>query len=291
MPGLIGRLSHPSHPSSTLSDVLIDPSQFEQVITELVVNAREAMPDGGTLRVQTEDEPWSPALLHLEEGQSDHCLHLSFLDTGIGMSDQVKAHLFEPFFPNKGKAAGKGLGLSTVYGIIRQSGGHISVNSEPGKGSRFDIYLPLSRAACASQPSSQLTVSRPDGSGTILIVEDEEALQKLDVAPIGEGGIPRLRGLEWRGSAAPCRSNARATRAAHYGRDYAAGHWARISGKPSSALAGLARHLRFRLLGRRNLQAGRSSARRGAPPEAIRSAATPQSRSRNSGRCARQIND
>ena len=124
--------------------VLADSGQTEQVVLNLVVNARDAMPHGGrvTVRVEEVDEHGDPGVA-LVPGGHGHCARLSVSDTGTGIDEQTRAKLFEPFFTTKEQGKGTGLGLSIVYGIVKQSGGDISVMSEPGKGATFRIYLPI----------------------------------------------------------------------------------------------------------------------------------------------------
>ena len=156
-----------------------DPGQIEQVVMNLAVNARDAMPAGGRLTVQTANGT-VPALA------GDHWLEpgayvtLSVSDTGIGMSPEVQAHLFEPFFTTKERGKGTGLGLSTVYGIVKQSGGDIVVTAEPGRGATFTIYLPRLAESGGSRPNaSDAAHTVPRGSETILLVEDDPALRAL----------------------------------------------------------------------------------------------------------------
>jgi len=160
-----------------------DPGQLEQVLMNLVVNARDAMPHGGSLTIET-----STCLVTPTEAQRYHPMPagsyavLSVTDTGCGMDAETKSHLFEPFFTTKPRGEGTGLGLATVYGSVKQSGGFIWADSEPGAGSAFRAYLPLVDApvdavvAAATEPAAPAPRS---GAETILLVEDEEGVRKL----------------------------------------------------------------------------------------------------------------
>jgi two-component system cell cycle sensor histidine kinase/response regulator CckA len=176
-----------------LGHVKADQSQVEQVIINLAVNARDAMPEGGKLTIETSnvdlDEDY--ARLHPPQRPGPYVL-LTVADTGSGMDAETQARIFEPFFTTKELGKGTGLGLSTVYGIVRQSGGHIWVYSEPGHGTTFKIYLPRAgQAARLQQPASSPAESLR-GSETILLVEDEESLRELTRSQLEGGGYKVL---------------------------------------------------------------------------------------------------
>jgi len=168
--------------SPSLSRVKVDPGQIEQVIVNLAVNARDAMPGGGRITIATADAELSPAyaVVHPEVRPGPHVL-LSVADTGHGMSEETQAHLFEPFFTTKERGKGAGLGLATVYGIVQQSGGHLRVNSAADRGSTFLIYLPRVEAA----EDGWQGVARPllphpsPGTETVLLAEDEEVVRRF----------------------------------------------------------------------------------------------------------------
>jgi signal transduction histidine kinase len=133
--------------------VLADPSQIEQVVLNLVVNSRDAMPNGGRVTVTVDRVRLSEdAAVSLVEGRAGEYARLTVSDTGMGIDELTKAKLFEPFFTTKEHGKGTGLGLSIVYGIVKQSGGYITVVSEPGHGASFVIHLPASSGAPAAEP-------------------------------------------------------------------------------------------------------------------------------------------
>jgi two-component system, cell cycle sensor histidine kinase and response regulator CckA len=166
--------------SPELWQVKADPGQIEQVIMNLVVNGRDAMPMGGTLTITTTNIDPQDMELHPDNGADcGSYVVMTIRDTGVGMDATTRAHIFEPFFTTKAPGKGTGLGLATVHGIITQSGGHIQVDSAPGEGSAFTIYLP--RVDAAQEPSSadDLPVQVPHGHHTILLVEDEPLVREL----------------------------------------------------------------------------------------------------------------
>jgi CheY-like chemotaxis protein len=146
----------------------------------LVVNARDAMPGGGEIRIETTNVDLESATGDGDQGIGPGAyVTLSVADTGVGMDERTRALIFEPFFTTKAAGKGTGLGLATVYGIVKQSGGAIAVRSQPGEGSTFTVYLPRVRAA-APQVSAGPAVERAGpGHGSILLVEDQEAVRGL----------------------------------------------------------------------------------------------------------------
>ena len=163
-----------------LGRVLADPGQMEQVVMNLSVNARDAMPKGGELLIELRnvDIDAAYASAHLGATPGPHVL-LAVTDTGLGMAPEVLKQIFEPFFTTKPMGEGTGLGLSTVFGIVSQSGGTIWVESEPGHGTTFEIYLPRIAAVTVTPRMASGSVPTLAGSGTILLVEDEEQLRRL----------------------------------------------------------------------------------------------------------------
>lgn len=166
-------------PNNDCWTVRADPNQIAQVVMNLAVNARDAMPQGGTLTLAVRNATVSGSLVatypYLQAG--DYAV-LSVSDTGTGMSHEVLQHIFEPFFTTKGVGQGTGLGLSTVYGIVKQSGGYVLVESEPGQGSTFDIYLPRVNEPIDSDDPVHVDGRVRGGQETLLVVEDETALRE-----------------------------------------------------------------------------------------------------------------
>jgi two-component system cell cycle sensor histidine kinase/response regulator CckA len=166
--------------ASDLGKVKADHSQVEQVIMNLVVNARDAMPDGGKLTIQTDNvELGRGVMAGYPYVQAGNYVQLTVSDTGVGIDAGTLTHIFEPFFTTKEKGKGTGLGLATVYGVVKQSDGYIWVDSKPGMGTRFKICLPLAVKGVVA-PSIELEPEKaPRGSETVLLAEDEESLREL----------------------------------------------------------------------------------------------------------------
>ena len=178
---------------SKLSPVKADRGGIEQIIMNIVINARDAMPGGGKISIQTENVALSEEdSMGILEARPGEFVRLSITDTGTGMDKETIEHIFEPFFTTKAKEKGTGLGLSTVYGIIQQSEGWLNVYSEPGQGSTFKVYLPVS--SISSEGSKKLggeTAPSQEirGNGErILLVEDEEAIRKGTSRLLGHNG-------------------------------------------------------------------------------------------------------
>ncbi|OGF67681.1 MAG: hypothetical protein A2Y62_11170 [Candidatus Fischerbacteria bacterium RBG_13_37_8] len=179
----------------TLKQVNANPTQIVQVLMNLAVNARDAMPHGGLLTICTANVSLDEAYSRRHPGATPGpYVMISVSDTGHGMDANVQAHIFEPFFTTKEKGKGTGLGLSAVYGIVKQSGGHIEVESAPGKGSTFKIYFPCAEGILeVPRPPPDLT-DLPRGTETILVVEDEEAVRSFICKVLRSMGYRILEG-------------------------------------------------------------------------------------------------
>ena len=176
-----------------LGTVRADPGQVEHILMNLAVNARDAMPRGGTLTVKTENAELGESFARKHPGASPgRYVVLSVTDTGTGMDSHALAHLFEPFFTTKEPGKGTGLGLSMVYGIVKQSGGYITVESELGRGTTFRIYLPGVDDPEEAPEAESTPATRTAGTGTILLVEDEDAVRSLVEAILSADGYKIL---------------------------------------------------------------------------------------------------
>jgi signal transduction histidine kinase/ActR/RegA family two-component response regulator/putative methionine-R-sulfoxide reductase with GAF domain len=166
--------------AAELEPVRVDPGQVDQVLMNLVANARDAMPRGGAIMIRTTNLDLNPKSPQWYVGAlPGKYVMLSVEDTGIGMTEEVKAHIFEPFFTTKEIGQGTGLGLSTCYGIITQSDGHIEVYSSPGRGALFEIIWPVAHAELTNLPEDPASTDLVSGTETILIAEDESAVRVM----------------------------------------------------------------------------------------------------------------
>jgi hypothetical protein len=163
-----------------LGRVLADRSQVDQILMNLAINARDAMPDGGNLWIETSNARLDASYLrtHADVRPGSYVM-LAVSDTGHGMDQETLSHVFEPFFTTKGEGKGTGLGLATVFGIAKQSGGHVSVYSEPGRGTTFRVYLPIAEAREAPVSAPVEPSAPPGGSETVLLVEDSDSLRPM----------------------------------------------------------------------------------------------------------------
>ncbi|HYH81706.1 MAG TPA: PAS domain S-box protein [Longimicrobium sp.] len=184
---LVTRLAH------GLGQVRADPGQIEQVVLNLAVNARDAMPGGGRMIVETADEELDEELKRAHPYVvPGRYVMLRVTDTGQGMDPETRERAFEPFFTTKPAGRGTGLGLSTVYGIVKQSGGFIWIDSELGRGTRVRIYLPHIAAPAAAGPAAAASKLPPRGEGTVLLAEDEATVRRLAVRVLRRGGFTVL---------------------------------------------------------------------------------------------------
>ena len=164
----------------TIGSIRVDPGQLEQVVMNLAVNARDAMPDGGRLTIRTANAEMDQAFTREHEGSiPGEYVMLEVTDTGTGISPEIQAKIFEPFFTTKEQDKGTGLGLATVYGVVKQSSGYITVESEKDQGATLKIYFPLVAQDVAALSTPQVAPVSGRGNETILLVEDAEPLRKL----------------------------------------------------------------------------------------------------------------
>jgi two-component system cell cycle sensor histidine kinase/response regulator CckA len=176
-------------PTIPIGSIEADPGQIEQILMNLVVNARDAMPRGGQIIIETGHAELDEHYVSQNVGShaGEHVI-LAVSDTGYGMDDDIKSKIFEPFFTTKGLGQGTGLGLSTVYGIVTQSKGSIYVDSQPGKGTTFKIYFPRVAAKAEDLRESHEVQELPQGSETILVVDDDDALRKVTASLLRNAG-------------------------------------------------------------------------------------------------------
>jgi PAS domain S-box-containing protein len=177
----------------TLRRTFADPGQLEQVVLNLVLNARDAMPHGGRITITTSnvelDESYAWQHVDVEPGAY---VRLTVSDTGCGMDEHVRAHLFEPFFTTKEVGKGTGLGLATIFGIVKQSGGHIDVQSAPGQGTTFNVYLPQVLEHMPKAPREAPATQPLHGTETVLLAEDEETVRTLVLSVLRRHGYTVL---------------------------------------------------------------------------------------------------
>ncbi len=191
-----------------LGRVKVDPGQIEQVILNLVVNARDAMPGGGRLTIETRnvdgiEVPFGSS----GEGGAEGYVSLSVTDDGAGIDAATKAKIFEPFFTTKPAGEGTGLGLAVVHGIVRQSGGTIDVESEPGRGSTFRVCLPRFSEPAVNAASTPVTTPIPSGTETILLVDDEAVVRETARIALEAVGYTVLVASDGEGALASCRAH------------------------------------------------------------------------------------
>ena len=163
-----------------IANIRVDPDQLEQVLMNLAVNARDAMPDGGVLCIGTTSTTFDDAFVHAHPGaKTGAYVSVSVSDTGDGMDDDTAAQVFEPFYTTKTPSRGTGLGLATVYGIVEQCGGYITLETAPGHGATFTVSFPQVDVPADAAPKSRLITGPVRGSETVVLVEDEDLLRDL----------------------------------------------------------------------------------------------------------------
>jgi two-component system, cell cycle sensor histidine kinase and response regulator CckA len=192
-----------------LGRVNADPGQLEQVILNLAVNARDAMPEGGRLTLETANVELGEADAHRQVGViPGRYVRLTVRDTGIGIDAATQSHLFEPFFTTKELGKGTGLGLATVYGIVTQSGGHIEVDSTPGRGTTFRVYLPQFEEGLEAVEPAAASPTPPQGLETLLLVEDEVGVRGVVQEILQSAGYTVLAASDGEGALRLCTQHA-----------------------------------------------------------------------------------
>ena len=181
-------------PAANLEPVKADPGQIEQVLMNLAVNAQDAMGEGGKLTIETANVTLDAGYVrqHGDASPGRHVM-LTVSDTGMGMAEEVQDHIFEPFFTTKEVGKGTGLGLATCFGIVQQSGGHIEVRSEPGRGTSFKVYLPVTEEASEDQPEIVDSSSSAQGQETVLLAEDEPLVRSMAATVLRDRGYEVLQ--------------------------------------------------------------------------------------------------
>jgi CheY-like chemotaxis protein len=177
----------------------LDAAQFEAAILNLTLNARDAMPGGGALTIETRRvERTAEEVDPADFWPAGHYVAVAVSDTGTGMSPHVRAHAFEPFFTTKDAGRGSGLGLSQVYGFVKQMGGHVAITSEEGKGTTVTLFLPRAATGAASEPRAK-PAAPVDGAGeTVLVVEDDALVRQSVVAMLAASGYRVLTASDGR---------------------------------------------------------------------------------------------
>jgi PAS domain S-box-containing protein len=165
------------HLSDEPLPVYADPSQIDLIIMNLAINSRDAMPGGGVMSIKTGGENTVGSIK--DNGAPGEFVYIEISDTGVGIPTEIQSHIFEPFFTTKEVGKGTGLGLSTIYGIVQQSGGHITVQSEPDRGTTFKIYLPKAETAAPQRVNVRELATQRTGNETILLVEDEDGIRAM----------------------------------------------------------------------------------------------------------------
>jgi len=185
----------------------VDPGQIEQVLMNLIVNARDAMPRGGRLTISTRDVFLDEDYVHqFSEVRPGRYVRLTVADTGCGMDKVTQARIFEPFFTTKPVGKGTGLGLAMVYGVVKASGGHLTMESEPGTGTTFHLFFPIvDEPDAAAQPPSRH--SQTPGCETVLLVEDEEGVRALARQALESRGYRVLEAADGEAALQLCREH------------------------------------------------------------------------------------